>query len=312
MTLRDVTVMFGIGAPKAGTTWLHRYLLSHPDCHFPARKEAHYFDRLEGVVGTPELQARAERARSLQERINVIERRWSRRARNDWVPDPERLARLAEMYGRMHELRYWLALEQGQSGDHAAYLDYLADGHGNARVIGDVTPAYSMLEGEVFGVMATLAADVRFIYLLRDPVDRLWSHVRMLARRVADAGAGFAETARALMDRFLEEGDDGLSARSDYRGTIARLFAHVPARNVHLEFFERLFTQEAADRITAFLGLSPLPAPIDRRVHAGIPLALDDERRARARALLAPQYAFAGEFFGDRLPPEWRAQMVEV
>jgi hypothetical protein len=35
----------GIGAPKAGTTWIHRLLASHPDVVMPAhRKEIHYFD----------------------------------------------------------------------------------------------------------------------------------------------------------------------------------------------------------------------------------------------------------------------------
>ncbi len=35
----------GIGAPKAGTTWLYRNLLAHPDIYFPRYKEQHYFDR---------------------------------------------------------------------------------------------------------------------------------------------------------------------------------------------------------------------------------------------------------------------------
>ena len=34
----------GIGAQKAGTTWLHRNLQAHPQIYMP-RKEVHYFDR---------------------------------------------------------------------------------------------------------------------------------------------------------------------------------------------------------------------------------------------------------------------------
>ena len=34
----------GIGAQKAGTTWLHRNLQLHPQIWMP-RKEVHYFDR---------------------------------------------------------------------------------------------------------------------------------------------------------------------------------------------------------------------------------------------------------------------------
>lgn len=35
----------GIGVPKAGTTWLHAVLRSHPSIWVPERREVHYFDR---------------------------------------------------------------------------------------------------------------------------------------------------------------------------------------------------------------------------------------------------------------------------
>lgn len=35
----------GIGAQKAGTTWLYRLLGGHPDISFPAGKELHFWDR---------------------------------------------------------------------------------------------------------------------------------------------------------------------------------------------------------------------------------------------------------------------------
>jgi hypothetical protein len=34
----------GIGAQKAGTTWLHHNLQAHPDVWMPRVKEVHYFD----------------------------------------------------------------------------------------------------------------------------------------------------------------------------------------------------------------------------------------------------------------------------
>lgn len=35
----------GIGAQKAGTTWLYTQLLQHPDIYFPLGKEAHYWNK---------------------------------------------------------------------------------------------------------------------------------------------------------------------------------------------------------------------------------------------------------------------------
>src|SRR5215208_108045 len=40
----DRTYFVGIGAQKAGTTWLHDYLSSRPDTFMSPIKELHYFD----------------------------------------------------------------------------------------------------------------------------------------------------------------------------------------------------------------------------------------------------------------------------
>ena len=45
-------LFFGVGAAKAGTTWLHRQLSEHPECHFRTIKELHYFSAIEkGKLG---------------------------------------------------------------------------------------------------------------------------------------------------------------------------------------------------------------------------------------------------------------------
>lgn len=38
----------GIGAQKAGTTWLYEKLRLHPDIAFPAGKEVHFWDQKYG------------------------------------------------------------------------------------------------------------------------------------------------------------------------------------------------------------------------------------------------------------------------
>ena len=47
------TLLLGIGAQKAGTSWLHAYLRGHPACSTGPMKELHYFDSLktEGRLG---------------------------------------------------------------------------------------------------------------------------------------------------------------------------------------------------------------------------------------------------------------------
>ena len=45
--MSEATLMFGVGATKAGTSWLYRYLADHPECHLRSIKELHFFDALD-------------------------------------------------------------------------------------------------------------------------------------------------------------------------------------------------------------------------------------------------------------------------
>lgn len=40
----------GIGAQKAGTTWLYKNLKQHPNIWLPEIKELHYFDAREKII----------------------------------------------------------------------------------------------------------------------------------------------------------------------------------------------------------------------------------------------------------------------
>ncbi len=83
----------------------------------------------------------------------------------------------------------------GRPESGAAYLDYLGAGQG-AAVVGDITPAYGLLSVERLRAMAALG-ETRFLYILRDPVARLWSHVRMIAGRREPDGCGDRRSGRA-------------------------------------------------------------------------------------------------------------------
>lgn len=45
-----MNLFLGIGAQKAGTTWLYHHLTGHPDVSFPQGKELHYWNRTEQPV----------------------------------------------------------------------------------------------------------------------------------------------------------------------------------------------------------------------------------------------------------------------
>lgn len=285
-------ILFGLGATKAGTSWLHDYLASHPQVHMPAVKELHYFD------------AQFFRKTDVQIRRLAAERQ-SLEAR---LPGSS-AGRVKRLTGQLDEIDRLAGLMAARTND-GAFAEYLVSTAQGARVVGDITPAYGLLPARLLARMARLAPSVRFTYLMRDPVDRLWSHVRMIAGRLSDATGDFAARVRRIFDVWAGGGQAPINARSDYAGALERMGRAIAPENLLVLFYERLFTPEAIARLTEFLGLSARPADFGLRVHAGIPLDMDPARRARAQALLRPQYDYVARQFGD-LPLRWRENMGE-
>ena len=275
------TLLFCIGATKAGTSWLYRYLERHPACFTPVIKELHYFDAIEnGQIDGP--------------RQKLIERR-------------RRLVRNNGSLESIEAIDRWLDVLDAPSDQ--AYLDYMTTSAGDKSVMVDVTPAYSLLSAERLKSMARLLPDVRFIYLLRDPVERLWSHIRMIAKRRVGASGDLRATADRLFNWFLKGLQPDVDMRGDYRSIIGRLDAAVDPSRLFFAFYETLFAPEQIERLCRFVGIEPVAGDFDRRVHEGISLKMRDEQKMKARAYFAPQYDFVAARLGP-LPTEWQANMM--
>lgn len=277
-------VLFGVGATKAGTSWLHDYLSGHPDCHFRAVKELHYFD-----MAGPAAQAR--QIARLTRDVEVLSAQLAAAS----GPRADRL-RL-----RVQDTRAWLAVVQARSD--ASYLGYMTAG-AEGRLVGDVTPSYAMMPEPALRHMVGLTATSKVVYLMRDPVARLWSHVRMMAAR--SPKGDFAGTARGVMAQVLAAGEGGhdLLRRGDYRAALPRLMAVVPAARLLVMYMEDLMSAPGVARLCGFLGLRTHAPDLDRRVHEGTPLVMDADQRAGALRLLRPQYDAVTALF-PALPDAW-------
>lgn len=284
------TLIYCVGAAKAGTSWLFDYLFGHPECYFTPVKELHYWDALEfgrGRFYRDQIPARIEDIRGRYE-----------------VTDGDAQRAYQEL--NMASNQRWYDTFDGKTRNDAAYLDFLGMNASDAKVVGDFTPAYGTLSVKWFSEMAKVCEGSKFVMILREPVDRLWSHFRM------DAGSGAEATQAALdkMDAFLDGGEKAVAMRSNYRRTINRLVEAVGRERLHIEFYERLFSQEAIARFCAFLGIAPQEAAFSRKVHGTVQQSeLDPARRAKAQAVLKPQYNFIDRFMGE-VPGEWTQRMV--
>ncbi|MEL7459401.1 MAG: sulfotransferase [Pseudomonadota bacterium] len=280
------TVLFCVGATKAGTGWLYERLAEHPDCHFRSIKELHYFSALENGTLDREISKHENRQAVLAKKVEAA---GPRKALGEAM--------------RLQDRTEWLGvLTRGE--DTRAYLTYLNGGRTTEAVVGDITPAYALLPGTRLKQMAALTPKVRFVYVLRDPVDRIWSHIRMIAARREPSGEVTADRAGRILRRTLRGQESQIARRSDYAGNLARL-GNAVGDALCVPFYEDLFSGRGLAQIADHLGIGPFRGPIDAVVHPGQALELLPEQRLALRDWLAPQYEYVERELGP-VPDAWR------
>ncbi|MDB6454368.1 sulfotransferase [Falsirhodobacter sp. 20TX0035] len=270
------TLVLGMGAAKAGTSWLFDQLAGHRDCHLRGIKELHYFN-------------------------TALHDRWALQVRRIE-------ARVARSVGALRDdLSDWLAVLRHNRLNLRAYAGYLCKGREGQKVVADFTPAYGLLPQRMLSRLALLP-DVKMIYMLRDPVERLWSNVRMEAARTARWPWMAGLLARRGMENALS-GRGPSWARSDYAGALTRLDRAIGPDRLHVMFYEEMTQPTALARLAAFLGISDLSVDMGKRVNGGVAAWLPSSMRARARRVLTPQYEYVQQRVG-RVPAAWHGSMV--
>lgn len=288
------TLMYCVGATKAGTSWLYRFIAEHPQCHLRGVKELHYFD----AGAFDEWSFWAADAGRHRDRIKA-------QAIKAGANSLERKIQAAR------DAEEWCQVIDRKHSDDAAYLDYLQKGLGDKRLIGEFTPAYGLLPVENLRHMAGLLPDVRFVYLMRDPVARIWSHVRMMAARQVERAEEIPQQASKLIKRILNGMEPQIVRRSDYIGPVTRLREAVEPSKLFFGFYEEMFTQKTITKLCAFLGLDMGTPEYDKPVMQGPSAVMARDQWTEMRDYLAPQYDAMREIFGT-LPDAWGAEPKKV
>lgn len=147
----------GIGAQKAGTTWLWENLREHPQLWLPVVKELHWFD-VQYPSSVFPAGSRPYRHRTGLSRYRPLLR----------YPALNNARWLWQFYHSLHSDDDYLALFNVQG----------------EQLTGEITPAYATLDVKtVQHVHALLPDDCRIVLILREPVERLWSGLRMHCRK---------------------------------------------------------------------------------------------------------------------------------
>lgn len=268
-SIEQANFVVGIGAQKAGTTWLYDYLAGHPDFCMTRRKELHYFD----------VRYRADLSYDEYEK--------------------PMLRAIKDLYRMRADMFFRLCM----SADERCYQEYFTHIYQGQRAFGEMTPAYAMLDAEVFARIAGMHPRTKFIFLMRNPADRLWAQIRFYEQIYGQDIDTLCEQIALPLFRL----------KSDYPRTIRELYACVKPEDVCLMFYEELFCEASVRRICAFCDIEFRPGAYSRYSNKGyVERSLEMERRRAFITSLYDVYAGINELFQGQIPESWKRDMDSV
>ncbi|GAA5147001.1 hypothetical protein GCM10023340_18750 [Nocardioides marinquilinus] len=251
------TFVLGLGAQKAGTTWVREYLRVSDRFAGGLRKEYHVFDTLD----VEQVRWRAARIRE------------EARAELDQAGAGEATGGVALQVA---------AMVARPSLYFTFFCGLLAqDG---VDVTGDFTPDHALLPTrrlrDIKRRFAVRGVRTVGVFVMRDPVERTVSAIRM--RQRYNPGELPDDLAEAVLGWHA---DPAFSSRSDYAPTLAAIEGAFDPDEALVAFYEELFTPQTVERLCALTGLDPHPPDFEERSNAsgGEASLPDDVRRVVAR-----------------------------
>ena len=222
----------GIGAQKAGTTWLHRNLQVHPQIHMP-RKEVHYFDR------------------KMNDGSNAVSRLFGKTRNDDqWRRQVKQIPLHLLKNPSLQELR-WNLRYYMRPYDDRWYSQVFEPKKG--KVSGEITPAYSVLKKEKVAHVRELMPETKLIFFMRNPIERVWSQTVMSFDKVEKGSAANASESGLL--KKIER--DSSYKLSNYMRTLENWGSFYPEDQIFVGFLEDVsfFPEELLGRLYDFLGV---------------------------------------------------------
>ncbi len=329
-------LFLSIGAAKSGTTWLYELLRQHPDLDLLPIKELHYFWDLHGnirLLGREQRisNALAEVPRLLpqaipEEAAALLD--WFRRFLSEPVDGNLRpLTRKQRITAALAELPHRLPqILPGEVSTLLTWFDrYLSDplddvwlsdlfaSDGRKRYCVEFSNMNAVLEPEGWSHIRAVARNVRVLYTLRNPLERLWSHARFHANITGQ----FDEL--GLWDReqhaqFLKQ--TGILAHSSYSRVIRFLRENFSDGEYLVCFVDDMKNRPLAllRQIESFLGISEYEyseGELSYPHNVSRPMLIPGAFLEAAQGLINNELEALSQL-GVKTPHDWRGSIAGV
>ena len=273
--IRKLPGFLCIGAQKAGTSWLWTQLKQHPDIWMPPIKELHFFDH----NYCPE------------------NRSWT-----TWHIQTHVLSCIKwhiSVYDKpdFAYLHYLAGLAKDKMFTEAWYKRAFMRPVARGKLLGDITPEYSTLPQEGVEYVKQYLGEIKIIYIIRDPMDRALSQMRMNLQSKGDL-------AQLNLQELMDMANiPAIENRGNYATYIPRWLSVFDASSIKFVPFG-LIKKEPDSlilEITRFLGLEDWGGykALTQPVYSTQEVAIPDEALPHLRELCQPQYEFLNSQFGQ-------------
>lgn len=260
-----------IGAQKSGTSWLHEVLSTRADIWVPPFKELHFFDH--------KFVEECRRWAPWHVKKGLKEARTRYLSRVD-TPDETYLEYLDRLSEKPILNGTWYKYVFSRARDTQKCLD--------------VTPEYSCIPEEGVDFFKRFLPNAKIIYIIRHPMERLKSQLRMTAHR--------RKTAPSTKAEWLDLLDlPALQSRGDYLNIVPRW----DSRFSEDQLLYLPFGQISRDplsilrKVEKHCGLPPVDyRTAHQRVHQTKDLELPDFVLQHLQDMSAPQAEFIQDRFG--------------
>lgn len=234
----------GIGAQKAGTTWLYSQLQKHSQIWLPPHKELHFFDRALKYPSSNGLLTS-----SLISRITGGEP-WERKrtivglkviSESAIHLDFDNVFWWSKFFFGFYDLNWYKSL-------FSPAVNY--------KAAGDITPSYSILDREDVAQIKKFNPDIKLIFMIRNPIDRAWSSIRH--NKVRGKDIDLSASKRVI--RSLKAPAKVL--KGDYERTLNHYLEYFDSSQILVCFYDAIQNDAVTlmSSITEFLGVDNFDA----------------------------------------------------
>lgn len=284
--VRRKTFLLGLGAQKAGTTWVHSLLNSHPECQTARIKEYHIFDVAQNpaMFGSAQATYLARAATLLTQKAKLPNRKTENL-------DTQLEAVLTRVITRLNPERHYLNIFREQLAENPS-----------TRLVADITPSYSGLQADDFkrirAIFDDSEFDLRVVFIMRDPISRLHSALKMVERKQRENNRKDVTPAASQFAGAYRKPEH--QVRTRYENTLRAIDEAFAPDQVHLAFYETLFNEASVRKLSDFLGITYRTPNFDKKINES-PTSepLSDKDRNNARAFYADTYRYCFERFGE-------------